>query len=137
MSGDTRLMLGITLVLVPTIVYGGLTVLNIVSAGAYGAPGPSISPEQATFYRAGHAHAGVLLILSLILQMLIDYARIPLSLVWPARIAAPLAAVLVSAGFFGTAHMGALRIVLYLGAAFLMAVTVLVGIGLLRTPPGA
>ena len=137
MSGDTRLMLGITLVLVPTIVYGGLTVLNIVSAGAYGAAGPSISPEQATFYRAGHAHDGVLLILSLILQMLIDYARIPLSLVWPARIAAPLAALLVSAGFFGTAHMGALRIVLYLGAAILMAVTVLVGIGLLRTPSGA
>jgi hypothetical protein len=136
-SGETRLMLGLTLVLVPTIVYGGLTVLNIVSAGSYGAPGPLITSEQATFYRAGHAHAGVLLILSLILQMLIDHARMPLSLVWPARIAAPLAAILVSAGFFGTAHVGALRIVLYLGAALVVAVTILVGIGLLRTPPGA
>jgi hypothetical protein len=64
MSRDTRLMLGITLLTVPTIVYGGLTMLNIVSGGAYGTPGPShLTSEQMAYYRAGHAHAGVLMIL--------------------------------------------------------------------------
>jgi hypothetical protein len=50
------------------------------------------------------------------------------------RIAAPAAAVLVSAGFFGVAHMPALRAVLYTGALLLAATTLAVGIGLLRGP---
>jgi hypothetical protein len=133
MSRDTRVMLGITLLLVPTIVYGGLTVLNIVSGGAYGTPGPpNLTPEQVTFYRAGHAHAGVLMILSLVLQIAIDHARIPRRLAWAARIAAPAAAIAVSGGFFATAHAGALRLLLYIGATLVVAVTVLVGVGLLR-----
>jgi hypothetical protein len=31
MSPDTRLMVGLSLILVPTIVYGGLTVLGVVT----------------------------------------------------------------------------------------------------------
>jgi hypothetical protein len=61
MSTDARLMCGISLILVPTIVYGGLTVLGVVSNRAYGAPAPkNLTPAQVAFYRAGHAHAGVL-----------------------------------------------------------------------------
>ena len=36
MSPDARLMSGITLVLVPTIAYGGLTVLGVISNGYSG-----------------------------------------------------------------------------------------------------
>src|SRR5262245_25856380 len=61
MSSDARLMCGLTLVLVPTIVYGGLTVLNVITNGMLGTPGPrKLSESQVAFYRAGHAHAGVL-----------------------------------------------------------------------------
>jgi len=133
MSHDTRFMCGLTLILVPTIVYGGLTVLGIVTGRTMGAPAPdSLSSSQVTFYRAGHAHAGVLAILSLFLQVAIDYAALPQSLVWPAPLGALAAALLVSGGFFAAAHMRALRVVLYLGAAVLAAVTLTVGVGLLR-----
>jgi hypothetical protein len=134
MSHETRWMCGVTLILVPTIVYGGLTVLGILTRRAMGAPAPeNLTSEQITFYRAGHAHAGVLAILSLFLQIAIDYAAAPTALIWPLRIGALAAALLVSGGFFGAAHMRGLRILLYLSAALLTAVTLTVGIGLLRT----
>jgi hypothetical protein len=132
MSRETEIMLGVSLILVPTIIYGGLTVLGVISGGAYGAPAPpNLTPLQQSFYRAGHAHAGVLLILALVLQVLVDHARLGV-LAWPVRIAAPAAALLVSAGFFAVAHLPALRAVLYLGAGLLAATTLAVGVGLLR-----
>jgi len=132
MSRSTEIMLGLSLLLVPTIIYGGLTLLGVLSGGAYGAPAPpNLTAQQQAFYRAGHAHAGVLLILSLVLQILVDHARLG-SLVWAVRIAAPAGALLVSAGFFGVAHLPALRVVLYAGAALVSATTLAVGIGLLR-----
>ena len=127
-------MCGLTLILVPTIVYGGLTVLGIVTGRTMGAPAPdNLSPLQVAFYRAGHAHAGVLTILALFLQIAIDYVTIPYPLIWPTRVGALLAALLVSGGFFGAAHARALRVLLYLGATVLAIETLTVGIGLLRT----
>lgn len=133
MSHDARLMCGLTLILVPTIVYGGLTVLGIVTNRAMGAPAPdNLLSSQVAFYRAGHAHAGVLAILSLFLQIAIDYAAIPDSVIWPTRVGALLSALLVSGGFFAAAHVRPLRGILYLGATVLAVVTLTVGIGLLR-----
>jgi hypothetical protein len=52
-------------------------------------------------FRAGHAHAGVLVILSLVHQLLADAAYpAPGSAFWVARLGVPLAAVLVPMGFF-------------------------------------
>ena len=134
MSPDARLMCGISLILVPTIVYGGLTVLNVVSNGLFGTPGPTnLSPSQIAFYRAGHAHAGVLTLLALFVQFAADYATIPQMLVWPVRIGAVAGALLVAGGFFAVAHSRALRGMLYLGAFFVAATTLIVGIGLLRS----
>jgi hypothetical protein len=36
MSRDSRFICGLTLILVPTIVYGGLTLLGVLTGGAYG-----------------------------------------------------------------------------------------------------
>jgi hypothetical protein len=133
MTGDTRLMWGISLVTVPTIIYGGLTVLGVVSDGRMGMPAPQdLTPLQTTFYRAGHAHAGVLLILSLLMQLALDETNLPPSWGWPLRIAAVASVLLVSGGFFATAHVAALRVILYAGALTLIAVTLIVGIGLIR-----
>jgi hypothetical protein len=131
MSPDARLMCGISLILVPSIVYGGLTILGVVSNGGFGTPGPkTLSPAQIAFYRAGHAHAGVLTLLGLFLQIAIDDAALPTSFVWPLRVGAIAAALLVSGGFFAIAHVRALRSLLYAGAILLVATTFTVGIGL-------
>lgn len=134
MSRTARLFIGVTLLTVPTIVYGGITVLGILTEGAAGlAPGGlTLTPEQYALYRAGHAHAGVLLILSLVLQLAADHAVLPRSLALAARVAAPLAAILVSAGFFALAHVPPLRLLLYAGALLMSFATLAIGVGLLR-----
>src|SRR5258708_38211240 len=58
------------------------------------------NPLRQNFFRAGHAHAGVIVILSLICQMLADGAVLPSPLLWVVRIGVPLAAILISAGLF-------------------------------------
>ncbi len=130
MSPMARLFSGITLITVPTIVYGGLTVLNVVSRGRFGSGAPPLTAEQANWFRAGHAHAGVLVMLSLILQQLLDHTSLPEGLVTALRVAAPLAAICVSGGFFGVAFLPALRGLLYLGATLVGGVTLATGIGL-------
>jgi hypothetical protein len=133
MSQQACLMLGVTLLTVPTVVYGGLVVLGVLSGGAYGAPGPTgLSPTQQSLYRAMHAHAGVLLILSLVLQIALDHVPFEPGTTWVLRILAPAAAVLVSVGFVCLAHLPALRWVLYAGAASVVIATLATGIGLLR-----
>ena len=133
LSPQTRMMCGFTLILVPGIVYGGLTVLRVVTGGRLGAPGPrDLSPAQVSLYRAGHAHAGVLMLLSLFIQLAMDYASLPQALIWPERLGAIAAAMLVSGGFFAIAHLPGLRFLLYAGATLVIATTLVAGIGLLR-----
>jgi hypothetical protein len=97
MSPDARFMCGLSLILIPTIVYGGLTILGVISGGQLGTPGPNnLSTSQIAFYRAGHAHAGVLTLLALFIQVAADYAALPRGLLWPIRIGAIAASILVS-----------------------------------------
>jgi hypothetical protein len=134
MSPDARLMCGLSLILIPTIVYGGLTVLGAITNQTMGAPGPpNLSATQIAFYRAGHAHAGVLTLLALFLQIAVDYAALSPSLVWPVRIGAIAGSILVSGGFFAAAHARPLRFVLYTGAVVVAVSTLTVGIGLIRS----
>jgi molybdopterin converting factor small subunit len=134
LSRDARIVCGVTLLTVPTIMYGGVTLLGILTRGAAGiAPeGVSLSETQWALFRAGHAHAGVWLILSLVLQVLLDSAVLTHGWKWLARLTAPFAAAAISGGFFGVAFIPGFRWLIYLGAVS-MAVSVLVtGIGLLR-----
>ncbi len=134
MSSAARLMTGITLVTVPTIIFGGLIVLGVLTSGTAGMPAaPELTAVQYALYRAGHAHAGVLVILSIVVQVLLDYARLPVEMTWSTRVAAPLAAICVSGGFFGLAHIPALRALLYAGAALVCYATLTTGVGLLRS----
>ncbi len=97
MNRDGRLMCGILLVTVPTIQYGGYFLLRLFSGRM---PGMKPSPLQTSFFRAGHAHAGVLVILSLICQILVEYAALGPEFAWLVRIGVPLAAILIPLGFF-------------------------------------
>jgi hypothetical protein len=126
----------LTLLTVPTILYGGLTLLGILTKGTAGmAPGGLVLDDtQWALFRAGHAHAGVWVVFSLVLQMLLDSARLSPGLKWLARVSAPVAAVAISGGFFGLAFLPAFRWLLYFGAASLVVAVLSCGVGLLRRP---
>jgi uncharacterized protein (DUF2141 family) len=133
-------MSGVTLLTVPTIIYGGLTVLAVVTGNAHGlAPAADLqlTPLQQSLFRAGHAHAGALVILSLVLQVLLDAATLGAPARWLARVAAPAAAVLLSGGFFGIAFSPDFGVLLWAGAACLALAVVVTGVGLVRRPTEA
>src|SRR5579872_537350 len=91
MTREAKLMSGITLIIVATIQYGGYFLLTSLMNKS---SGYMENPLRQNFFRAGHAHAGVIVILSLICQMLADSAALPISLLWFIRVGVPLAAVL-------------------------------------------
>jgi hypothetical protein len=136
LSREARLVAGVTLLTVPTIMYGGATLLGTLTKGAAGiSPGNlALDQTQWALFRAGHAHAGVWVVLSLVIQVLLDSAALSRKLKWLARVAAPLAAVAISGGFFGLAYNPNFEWLLYFGAACLVVVVLLTGAGLLRRP---
>jgi hypothetical protein len=131
------MMSGIILITVPTIQYGGYFLLTSLMTKS---SGYMDNPLRQNFFRAGHAHAGVIVILSLICQVLADAAVLPSSLLWAVRIGVPLAAILISSGFFfsmlpptATEASGAV-VLIYSGAVILALAVVTLGVGLLRSP---
>jgi hypothetical protein len=94
---------------------------------------------QVAFSRAGHAHAGVLVTLSLIALVLADATHLRGGLGYTARVAIPLAAILMSAGFFlssmgaGRTEPNGLIVVLWLGGASLTVGVVVLGVALIRS----
>lgn len=78
---------------------------------------------------------GVWLILALVMQILVDAAALSAGLKWVARVCAPLAAVLVSGGFFGVAFAPSFRWLIYLGALSLAVAVLVTGVGLLKKRP--
>jgi hypothetical protein len=135
MNHDARLMSGILLITVPTIQYGGYFLLRLFSGQM---PGMKSSPLQTSFFRAGHAHAGVLVILSLICQIFVEHAALGPQLAWLVRIGVPLAAILIPLGFFLSVASTPDRpnkwiTSLYAGALVLAISVVVLGVGLIRT----
>ena len=124
MSQPVQLFAVIALVSLPTVMYGGYALLRLLKT----------DPDEfrRTYFRAGHAHAGVLVILSLVIQVLLDHALLPPDWLWVTRVAAPVAAILVAGGFFGIAFSPRLRSLLYAGALLVSFATVATGVGLIR-----
>jgi len=135
MSRESRLMAGITLITVPTIQYGGLFLLrSLMDTGS----GYMDNPLRQNLFRAGHAHAGVIVVLSLTCQLLVDGAALSMALAWFVRIGVPLAAILMPIGFFlalpaptDTVPSRAIALV-YAGALLLAASVLTLGVGLIR-----
>ena len=101
------------------------------------------NPLRQNFFRAGHAHAGVIVILSLVCQILADGAVLPDAFLWFVRIGVPLSAILISSGFFfsvlppdATQPSGAVAAI-YIGAGILALAVVALGVGLLRATHSA
>jgi len=135
MTREARLMCGLILITVPTIQYGGYFLLtSLMNKNS----GYMENPLRQNFFRAGHAHAGVIVLLSLICQVLADAAVLPPAVLWFVRIGIPLAAILISSGFFfsvlppNATQAGGAVYLIYAGALILAVGVVTLGIGLLR-----
>lgn len=76
-------MIAMAFISLPTIAFGGTFLLAILRRQA---SSEKITAEQATYFRAGHAHAGVLVILAIIGQLILDQSRMGDGLVWALRI---------------------------------------------------
>ncbi len=135
MSRTTRVMAGLILIAVPTIELGGSFLLSSLIDRDSGYMANAL---RQNFFRAGHAHAGVITILSLVCQILVDAAALARALQWLVRVGVPLAGISMSAGFFtsmaeptATAPGGTLALV-YLGMALLAVSVLTLAIGLIR-----
>ena len=89
-------------------------------------------------WRAGHAHAGIMLIISLLVLRYVDETNLRGGWLWLARTGVPIAAILMPAGFFGSilfpdqTEPNALIGLVPLGGLFLVAGLLVTGIGLVR-----
>ena len=133
LSAAARLTAGTLLVSIVAIELGGAYLLKVVRGGV------AVTPFQLAFARAGHAHAGVLVILGLVVQPFADAVGLAGAAGWAARSAIPVAAILMSAGFF-LSSMGAGRtspnrliLLVYAGAVALGLGALTLGIGLLAS----
>jgi hypothetical protein len=133
MSDESRILAGILFLSLVTVETGGLYLVRLWkdSAGA--------TPFQIGFARAGHAHAGVLLVLGLLCQLFVDEADLSGFFGWLARSGVPVAAILMPAGFFlssmspGATRPNRLIALVLIGALFLGAGAASLGIALLMT----
>jgi hypothetical protein len=135
MTRESRTLAGTLLVILPTVMFGGVTLLRFLVGRE---PGYANNPLRQDLWRAGHAHAGVYLVLALVLLRYVDEAE--LSPAWKhfARSATPLAAILVPAGFFlsvlspRATEPNALINLAYVGGVVLATGVIVLGVGLLR-----
>jgi hypothetical protein len=135
MSRESRMLAGILLVVLPTVMFGGLSLLSFLTRNS---PGYTDNPLRHDLWRAGHAHAGVYLVLSLVMLRYVDEAVLSPFWKWIARTGAPIAAILIPAAFFlsvvspTVTEPNALMNLAYIGALFLAAAVLSLGVGLLR-----
>jgi Ni,Fe-hydrogenase I cytochrome b subunit len=135
MTREAKLISGIILITVPTIQYGGYFLLTSLMNKSSGYMDNQL---RQNFFRAGHAHAGVIVILSLICQVLADAALLPTFVLWLARVGVPLAAILMPLGFFlsmpspSSTEPNAMVGLIYAGAVVLAASVITLGVGLVR-----
>lgn len=134
MTEASRRMAGTILITVPSVVFGGVSLLNML----IGDPAFMANPLRQDLWRAGHAHAGILLIFALIALRYVDEAQLSERLKWFVRVSLPAAAILMPLAFFlsvltpqATAPNGMIRLA-YLGALCVALGTLTLGLGLIK-----
>jgi len=131
LSDEGRILAGILLLSLVTVETGGLYLLKIVRGKA------DVTPFQEKFARAGHAHAGVLLLLALLIQPYADATSQDGFVGWLSRSGVAVAALVMPGGFFfssmgaGRTSPNRLIVMVFAGAAILAISLTSLGIGLL------
>ncbi|ACQ80713.1 conserved hypothetical protein [Beutenbergia cavernae DSM 12333] len=122
---------GIALLAAVTITSGGAFLARLASGGV------PTTPFQQSFYRAGHGHAGVFIVLGLVCVVLSEATTLTGFWLWLARAGVLVAAILMPAGFFfsamgkGRERPNRLVVLLWIGGAVLVGGLATLGIGLL------
>lgn len=131
LSAEALTTAGILLLAIVAVESGGYYMLRVVGGRE------QLTPFQHAFARAGHAHAGVLVSLSLVCQIFADAADLSGAAAGLARSGVPAAAILMPAGFFfssmgrGRTEPNRWIVLLYAGTAVLALGVITLGIGLL------
>ena len=135
MSQESRRLAAILLIVFPTVVFGGASLLSMLIGNA---EGYQDNPIRQDLWRAGHAHAGVLLILSLVFLRYVDDAVLSDRVKRLTRTSVPLAAIMLPVAFFlsvlspDATGPNAIIYLAYLGAVVLVAGMLSLGVGLWR-----
>lgn len=134
MSEESIRTAGVLLVVFPTVIVGGVSILTLwLRQSPY-----YDHPLRPRLWAAGHAHAGVILILSLVTLLLVDHAELGDGWKQLVRSAVPAAAILVPAAFFLSVvrpraeRPGRIILLAPLGAVSLTIGMLTLGVGLLR-----
>ena len=131
LSDPARITAGFVLLAAITVTTGGY-LLTRISRGKMEA-----TDFQKSFYRARHAHAGVLIILGLVCLILTEASSLTGGWLWLSRAGVLISAILMPAGFFfsamgkGRTQPSAWITLLWIGAIFLVSGLAACGIGLL------
>jgi hypothetical protein len=134
MSDASKQLAGILFVLVPTVEFGGWSLLRMIARRI---PGYLDNPVRQNLFRAGHAHAGVLLILALTGILYVDQSDLSGGVKSLVRTGLALAPILMPAGFFFSVlrpdadRPNRLIVLVYLGALSLAVSAVTLGLSLL------
>jgi hypothetical protein len=137
MSRESRLVAGVLIVALPTVEIGGASILSLL----IGDPEYARNDLRQDLWRAGHAHAGVLLVLSLVALRYVDEAVLPERLRRLVRVSIPAAAILMPLAFFlsvlppDASKPNALIYLAYVGAVSLAVGLLVLGVGLIRGGP--
>jgi hypothetical protein len=134
MSSESRKEAGILLIVLPTVIYGGVAILRMLVWD----PQYAQNQLRQDLWRAGHAHAGVMLILSLVALRYVDEANLSSGWKRVVRSFIPLAAIFLPAAFFfsvlsptATEANGFIYLA-YVGAVVLAIGLVTLGVGLVK-----
>lgn len=135
MSPESLSSAGMLLVIFPTVIFGGASLLTLLIRD----PRYRANPLRQQLWRAGHAHAGVLLILSLVALLYVDQTELTAGWKVFVRSAIPSSAILLPAAYFlsvlrpDAQKPNALINLAYLGALLLASGLLTLGIGLLQS----
>lgn len=125
---------GVLLITVPTIAFGGFTLLRLIGGRI---PGYLDNPVRQSLWRAGHAHAGVLVLLALVAMLYVDQTDLGGGMRTLTRSLIVAAPILMPLGFFlsvvrpADTRPNRLIGLTVLGGLSLAAGTLILGIGLL------
>lgn len=134
MSSESRRLAGILLIVYPTVIIGGVSILSLLMND----PSYTQNALRQDLWRAGHAHAGVFLLLSLVILRYIDEAMLSEPVKQFVRLAAPASAILLPVAFFFSmlspvaTEPHPVIYLAYVGAALLAVGLLLLGVGLIR-----
>ena len=128
-----RLFSIIAWIAIPTVMYGGYALLGMLTRGG-------LSEFQQTYFRAGHAHAGVLLLMALLYHHYMEQTSLSPAIKVGAAVVVLVGILAQSGGFFLQMVIGQPRApsvgttITILGAVLLAAAIVLLVYGLITTP---